>query len=400
MRSVRWIIYVLIAGAVIAAITLAMRPHPVPVLAAEIAASPMQLTVDEEGKTRLRERYIVSTPLMGRLRRITLDPGDRVMADETVLAVLEPTDPALLDPRALAEAEARVRAAEAAVRHADAKIDRLQVAYDFAEKELGRLVSAMERGAASEHELDGAKLAESAATQELKAGQFFAEIAEYELEVARAALVFARGDTGEEGIGQMDIDSPIDGVVLRVFQESAAVVTPGASLMEIGDPRDLELVIDVLSTDAVRIQPGARVIIDHWGGSAPLEGAVRLVEPSAFTKISALGIEEQRVNVIADLVSPPDQRASLGDGFRIEAAIVVWEANDVLQVPTSAVFRVGEDWAVYAIEAERAVARMIQAGRRDGRTTQVLGGLKPGDRVVRHPTDAIADGVRVRVRAD
>lgn len=399
MRKVFWrIVLVIGAAAVIGAFVYALRPQPVMVDLAEASVGPMRLTVDEEGKTRIRERYVVSSPLMGRLRRITLDAGDVIRAEDTVLAVIEPTDPSLLDPRELAQAEARVRAAEAAVRQSSAYLDRAQAAYDFAESELGRRIEASERGATTPRELDQAKSAERTTREELRAAEHAKEIAEFDLEVARSALLFARGEDDVATIARMELRSPIDGQVLRVFQESVAVVSPGTPLLEVGDARDLEIVIDVLSTDAVRTTPGDRVIIEHWGGDESLEAVVRLVEPSGFMKVSALGIEEQRVNVIADFVTPAEQRASLGDAFRVEARIVVWERDDVLQVPTSAAFRDGERWAVFMVNDHRAQVRHIQIGRQSGRTTQVLSGLEPGDRVVLHPGDKLSDGVRVAER--
>ena len=269
----------------------------------------------------------------------------------------------------------------------------------------------------------------------IHAAAFAEEIARFELEQARTALAFSgrSADAMSAGDGAADpaatpdaapdaapaatpdaedrfvIRSPIDGVVLRVLQESAAVVAPGTPLLEIGDPADLELVIDVLSADAVRVRPGAEVVAEAWGGAEPLEAVVRTVEPSAFTEISALGIEEQRVNVVADLRSPPNARPSLGDGYRVEARIVTWEGRDVLQVPTGAVFRpvggvedAGEDrgWAVYVLEDGRARRRAVVLGHRTWRTAEVLSGLEPGERVVVHPSDRLADGVAVRVRDD
>lgn len=398
-KILKWSAGALIGIAVIVALVLALMPQPVPVDLATVAVAPMQVTVDEEGRTRIRERYVVSSPLMGRLRRITLDAGDRVHADQTVLAVIEPTDPTLLDARALAEAESRVRAAEAAVRQAGASIESAKAAYDLAETELARTSYTFKEGGATQTELDRVRLEERQSYETYRAAQYGQEIAEYELEVARSALLFAKGDTDEQKSVRMPITSPIDGAVLRVFQESVAVVTPGTPLIEIGDPQDLEIVIDVLSIDGVNIEPGQRVIIEHWGKPDSLEALVRLVEPSAFTKISSLGIEEQRVNVIADFVTPPVKRSSLGDGFRVEASVVIWERPEVLQVPTSAVFRDGDQWSVFQVVDGKAQLQAIETGQQNGIVTQVMSGLKAKDRVVLHPNDQLADGIAVTERS-
>ena len=394
----RWIISLVVAAAVIAGVVLALRPKPVPVDAAVAEVGMLRISVDEEGKTRIRDRYVVSSPLTGRLRRITLDPGDDVVAQETVLAVIAPTNPDLLDARAVAEAEARVRAAEAAVRQSEAALESARAASDFAENELARVTNTLQQGAANRQELDVAETAQRRAREAYRGAEYGREIAQFELEVARSALLYARGDADAGGQGQMTLNSPIDGVVLRVVQESDAVVNPGTALIEVGNPLDLEIVVDVLSTDAVGITPGDRVVIGHWGGERPLEARVRLVEPSAFTKVSSLGIEEQRVNVIVDFVTPEKERSTLGDGFRVEASIVVWEENNVLRIPTSAMFRVGDAWGVFRIIDDRARLTEVELGKQNGRFTQVLSGLRESDLVVLHPSDRIKDGVLVAPR--
>ncbi|XAM00809.1 HlyD family efflux transporter periplasmic adaptor subunit [Phycisphaeraceae bacterium D3-23] len=394
-KPIKWTLIVVIALAVLAGVAFVLRPQPVPVEVAVVTVAPMRVSVDEEGKTRIRERYTVSSPLAGRLQRIRLDAGDAVEANQTRLVVIDPTDPALLDPRAMAETEARVRAAEAVVGRAEAELERARVALAFATDEHTRVQAMFESGAANAHDLEQEATRERTAAQEHRAAEFGKEIAQYELEVARSALQYAQSGEGFEGLTQMSIYSPIDGAVLRVFQQSMAVVAAGEPLIEVGDPRDLELVIDVLSTDAVNIHPGQHVLIEHWGGDHTLEAVVRIVEPSAFTKVSSLGIEEQRVNVIADFVTPADQRNTLGDGFRIEAGIVIWTTDQALQIHTSATFRDGGEWAVFVIQNGRATLRQIEIGRRNGETTQVISGLAEGDRVVRHPSDSITEGVRV-----
>ncbi len=397
-KALRWLVVTLIGLGVVAAIVYALAPRPLPVEVATAMVGSLEATVDEEGRTRIRERYVVSSPLIGRLRRIELDPGDPVAANETVLAVIEPTDPDLLDARALAEAEARVRAEEAAVRKAGAAVERARAAFELAEQELARFIDASERDAANIRELDQTRTERRQAAEDLRSAEFGREIAEYELEAARSALLYARGETEGSDRARMSIVSPIDGVVLRVLRESMSIVEPGAALIEVGDPRDLEIVVDVLSTDAVRIRPGQRVVIEHWGGPAPLEAVVRRVEPSAFTKVSALGVEEQRVNVIADFITPADERTTLGDGFRVEARIVVWAADEVLQIPGSAAFRFGDGWAVFVLADGDARRRAVEIGQRGAGVVEVRSGLEPGDRVVRHPTDELVDGASVAER--
>lgn len=397
-RFLRWFTAAALVVAMIAAVLFAIRPAPVQVESAEVKVGVMRVGVDEEGRTRIRERYIVSSPLEGRLRRITLDPGDQVVSDESTIAVIEPTDPSLLDARALAEAQARVRAAEAAVRRTEANLDGAQAAFEFAQTNLRRVSDAYENAAANERELEEARLLFRTSREDERAAEFAMEIAQFELEQAQSALLWTSADDGAPE-DSLVIRSPITGEVLRVFQESVAVVTPGTDLVELGDRSDLEIVIDVLSNDAVKINPGDRVIINHWGGEEALEAVVRLVEPSAFTKISALGIEEQRVNVIADFVSSPEARASLGDGYRIEASIVIWEQDDVLYAPSSALFRDGDRWAAFVIDDGRARLRHVSIGRRNARSTEIGQGLQSGEWVILHPSDRINDGARVSKRS-
>ncbi|MGZ9014645.1 MAG: efflux RND transporter periplasmic adaptor subunit, partial [Burkholderiales bacterium] len=310
-----------------------------------------------------------------------------------VLASIAPADPALLDPRARAEAEARVKGAEAAEHRALPDLERARAADQMARSDLERAQQLRGSGAISNREFENAELHARTAAEELKAAEFAVQIAAFELEQARAVL----NPGGQpEGGTRFEIRSPVNGAVLRVFRESESVVEPGTQLVEVGDPRDLEMEIDVLSTDAVKIKAGDKVIVEHWGGPSPLLGRVRVVEPAGFLKISALGVEEQRVNIIADFVDPPEQRATLGDAYRIEARVVISEAADVLKVPGSALFRQGEEWAVFAIEDGRAKLRIIQIGRRNDLEAELLSGLGENDSVIIHPGDQLHDGVRIR----
>ncbi len=388
------------AGAAAAAIVSALLPQPVAVDVGSVEPRHLQVTVNEDGVTRIREKYVVSTPLAARLMRIGLKVGDAVTAGETILARLQPTDPALLDPREVARANARVKAAEGRLQQSQAELERVKAALEHAETELGRLTRLAASNAATQTQVDEARLLFRQRTEEFRVARFSEEIARYELELEQAALLRTLPDGGEAGEGDFLVRSPITGRVLRLFQESAAVVQAGAPLLEVGDPSDLEIVVDVLSTDAVRIPPGAGVQIEQWGGEVPLAGRVRLVEPSGFTKLSALGVEEQRVNVIVDFLDPVEKRSSLGDGFRIEARIVIWEGNDVLSIPTSALFRQGADWACFVVHDRRAERRTVRIGRSNGLLAQVLEGVAAGERVILHPSDAVTDGVEIEIRGE
>ncbi|MFG0331877.1 MAG: efflux RND transporter periplasmic adaptor subunit [Maioricimonas sp. JB049] len=383
----------------LALIVWAYLPKPVPVDAVAVTRGPMTVTVNEDGKKRIKERFIVSTPLSGRVQRIELDPGDPVRANETLLATILPGDPDLLNPRALAEARARVNAAASGVKRAEATLAAAEAQRENSEAHHERVRRLHERNAATDDQLEEAMLEMRTAREQYRSAAFAVEIARFEFEQAEAALLRSSPEENSEGTDwAFEIISPIDGVVLRVLQESSAVLSPGTPLLELGDPHNLELEVDVLSTDAVKILPGARVLVKHWGGGRPLEGTVRLVEPAAFTKISALGVEEQRVYVIADLNTSAAEASRLGDGFRFEAEIVVWESADVLQVLASALFRVGERWAVFVIDEGTARLREVELGHRNPSTAEVRAGLSDRERVIVYPSDRVVDGIDVRVR--
>ena len=394
-RFVWWMLGIALMAATV---YVAMRPQKLLVDTAEVVRQPMQVTVDEDGTTRIRERYIVSTPLSGRLLRITLDVGDRVKANETVLARMEPTDPELLDPRMVAQAKARVRAAQRKLEAAKSELTKAKNALNFAESEMGRVRILREKDAASDLEFDEKELAFRQATEDARSSEFAVDIAHYELELEEAALILTDPEKSGDSAAELAINAPIDGRVLRINQESAAVISAGSPLMEIGDPLDLEIVSDVLSRDAVRIQPGNDVSLEQWGGEAPLRGRVRLVEPSGFTKLSALGVEEQRVNVVIDLLDPPDSRTQLGDNFRIDCRIIVWQSDNVLQLPTSSLFRIDEQWHVFAVRDGLAVLTPVEVGHKNGRQAELIRGLEPGSFVIIHPSDALEDGVAVEQR--
>ena len=391
------LLLVLFAAVAIGATVYAFLPKPIPVEVVRVARGPLQVTVDHEGRTRVKERYVISAPLSGRLLRVELHPGDPIRAKETLLASIEPSDPALLDPRARAEAEARAKAAEAAKLRAVPILDRARAASEQAKTELDRAQKLYTTGVMSRQELDNAALKSRTADEELKAADFGAQIAAFELEQAQAVL---SGGKNYAAGAPFEIRAPINGELLRVFQESESFLQSGTRLMEIGDPRDLEMEIDVLSRDAVKIKPGGKVLVEHWGGDAPLLGRVRVIEPAAFLKISALGVEEQRVNVIADFVDSPEMYRALGDAYRIEARIVISEADDILKVRGGALFRRGEEWAVFVADRGRAELRPVKIGRRNDLEAEVLSGLRENETVVVHPSDKIQNTTRIRERKD
>lgn len=390
-RSWFWL---LLGGLLIGGVVYSLLPQPVEVEWAELSRGPMQVTINQTGMTRVRDRYEVSSPVAGQLLRITHRSGDPIRAAETLLAVIRPSDPSMLDARQVAETEARAAAAKLAVDRADARLDQSRVARELAENQLNRIRHLRQSGSASLDEFEFAEAQYRSRSDEFRVASFELEIARFEHQQALAALMTVR-PTDTTPATNFEIRSPIDGAVLRVFQESSTVVTPGMALLEVGNPRDLEVIVDVLSTDAVKVSPGDEIRLVHWGGDKILKAKVRVVEPAAFTKISALGVEEQRVNVLGDFENMDESAARLGDGYRVEAEIVVWQSDNVLQVPTAALFRIEGRWCVFVIEQGVARQRIIEVGHRNPLMGEVLSGLTEGDRVVVYPSDLVKDGVRV-----
>jgi HlyD family secretion protein len=382
-HSRRWLPWLALA-LLLALIVAGFWPKPVLVETATVAVGPLRAVITEEGRTRIKHRYLVSAPVSGQLRRLTLDPGDDVCAGETVVAVIEPLPPALLDARSRQLAAARRDAAAE-------QVERARAARRYATSELQRFEKLFADGTVSIQELEVAQWRAEAATRELG-------VAEGALREAEAALAEFDTAAGNPAAPRAvtEVKAPAGGRVLRVFDHSARVVTAGTPLLEIGDPAELEVLVEVLSRDGAALQPGTPVELGQWGGTNALQARVRLVEPAAFTKVSALGVEEQRVNVIADLVSPPEERRGLGDGFRVEARIVVWEAAQVVKVPAGALFRRGADWAAFVVVEGRARLRRVKVGQSGGGEMQILDGLQLGEGVILHPGDRIRDGQRVR----
>jgi HlyD family secretion protein len=389
----------LFLGGVAALLVVAVMPKPIPVDAAEVTRGPLEVTIDEDGVTRVKDRYVVSLPLTGTLGRLELRAGDAV-TESAVLARVEPLAPQLLDARSRSQAEARVAAAQAAQRQARAAVARAEAALALATQMEERQTQLAARDGATQAALDQARFEARARQEELTSARFGVRVADYEVRMAEAAVgrfVSARGKPRETQ-EQLEVPSPITGRVLRVIHEQEGVAQAGTPILELGDPAALEVVVDVLTADAVQIEPGAQVALVRWGGERALTGRVQRVEPSAFTKISALGVEEQRVNVVVDLTSPREQWEALGDGFRVEARIRVWREDEVVRIPSSALFRHEEGWAVYVIEGEVAKLRGVAIGRRNGFEAQVTDGLDAGAMVIVHPSDQVRDGVQVRVR--
>jgi HlyD family secretion protein len=369
----------------------------VPVDLAEVKRGPLTVTVEEEGKTRVRERYLVSAPVAGYVRRIGVKAGDAVAAGQ-VIAVIEPARSVALDPRTRAQAQAQVSAAQAALAAAQENARAAAAGAQLAQQERVRAESLRQSNFISAQVLDSARTAETRARAAEAAAQHAVRVARFDLETARAAVASTARLQAGGAAERVQVRAPVAAHVLKLLHESEGAVAAGQPLLEIGDPASLEVEVEVLSTHAVKIAPGSKVILDRWGGAQPVAGTVRVVEPSGFTKISALGVEEQRVRVIVDFSSPREAWARLGDGYRVEARFVLWEGQDVLQLPTSALFRQGEGWAAFVLDGRRVRLTPVEIGQRAGLASQVVSGLKAGDRVVAHPDETIEDGVRVKPR--
>lgn len=382
------------AALIVALVALSFRPQPVPIDMAAVETGPLRVTIDEEGMTRVRDRYVVSAPVAGRLQRVELRPGDPVVAGTTVLAAFMPATPPLLDTRTRAEAAARTKAAQAAREQARVGLQRARDDAVFSRNELERQKQISEFGGITDERLASVELDARTKLAQVRANELALQRSEYELEAARAILRQFAAPASQDS-GAMLLRPAIDGTVLRVHQESEAPVAAGTPLIEVGDPNQLEIVSDFLSTDAVKVQPGFPVLISGWGGVPALRGRVRLVEPAGFTKVSALGVEEQRVNVVIDFEDPQTDASKLGDGFRVEVSIIVWEKNAVLKIPTSALFRAGDAWAVFAVRDGRAVRTPVRIGQRSALDAEVLSGLERGAQVIVHPGDTVEDGVAV-----
>ncbi|MFO0590195.1 MAG: HlyD family efflux transporter periplasmic adaptor subunit [Polyangiaceae bacterium] len=383
---------VVVGLALLALIVFAFLPKPQPVQTATISKGPLVVTVDGDGRTRIKDRFVVSAPVAGQIERVALRPGDRIALGAPI-TVVTPIDPPLLDARSKAQAEAELRLARAGEEQAASRVKTAEAAAEHAKAELARMSALEKAGGIGKAALEDAQLAERTASSELDSARFGVGVARSQVDVARTAVTRSAGKAGDTS--SVAVKSPVDGAILRVLHESAGVVAAGAPLVEIGDPAGLEIVLDVLSADAVAIRPAAETWIEHWGGDGRLDARVRLVEPSGFTKISALGVEEQRVNVVADFACDPKARAALGDGYRVHARVVVWQKPDAIRVPLSALFRDGDRWAVFVLATDRVKKRVIEIGHRGDRDAEVTSGLDESEQVVVHPSDRLVDGARV-----
>ena len=382
-------------------------PRPVAADLVTVIRGKMAVTIDDEGKTRVRHIYNVSAPIAGKVLRISHPVGDHgmsrhvgdlVTADETVVAIMQPMTPGFIDSRSREELEATVASADAAVKQADADVRRLQAALDFSRTELGRAEALARTQTISAKALDKARFDVETNEAELISAKAQFEVRQFARTSLAARLIDPAKIAASTSAGCcVQIRAPVTGRILKIIQDSEAVVQPGAPLIEIGDPADLEVVADLLSTDAVQIKVDAPVRIDGWGGP-PLQGRVTRVDPAGFVKVSALGIEEQRVRTTIDLVDSPETWSRLGHDYRVIVHVTVWSADDVLSVPVGALFRQVDEWAVFIVKNGRASTVTVTIGRRNGRTAEVLSGLSEGDRVVLHPSDRIKKGVRVSER--
>jgi len=372
-------------------------PRAILVNTATVTNAPLTLAIEDEGRTRVIDRYIINAPVPGVTCRHDLHVGDAVKQDE-VLLNLEPMQSEILDPRSRAQAEAKVSAAKSALRAAQERANAAKADAEYAQTELARIEKLIKAKVATLEALDKARNTAQSSAAAQRSANFTVEVTKYELAAAETTLRYSAANEKIKSTEHVPIRSPITGRVLRVHHECEGVVQTGQPLLEVGDTRRLEIEIDVLSEDAVKIFPGMRVQFTRWGRDTPLEGRVRTVEPVGFTKISALGVEEQRVFVIADFVSPYEEWERLGDGYRVEARFILWQQENVTQLPTSALFQEQGNWYVFAVIDGKATRTEIKIGERNGFHAQLLDGLKLGDRVIIHPDDRIQPGTRVKSR--
>ena len=386
-----------IGAALVVAIIAGLRPRPIEVETATVTTGPLDMTVLEEGKTRIRHRYVISPPISGYLNRIPLRAGDRIEAGQTVLATIQAQPANFLDPRTTAETEARVKGAEATKMRAESELERVRASLQLAEKEKVRAAELKTKGAISTKEWDTAEAQVAMASRELHSAEFAINVAEFERVQAQAALMQAQ-NPATANASPLTLTAPVTGFVLNVYEESARTVLAGVPIMEVGDPTDLEAEIELLSSDAVGVQPGAEVSIEQWGGDAPLRGKVTVIEPGGYTKISALGVEEQRVKVRVEFADPIPAAHPLGDRFRVEARILTWRGERVLQVPTGALFRRGNDWMTFVLAGGKAHLTKVEIAHTNGVAAEVRAGLNQGQAVILHPPDGVADSGAVTAR--
>ena len=391
------ILLALLVAAVAIAVIVALREPAVGVEIARAERGQLVVTIDDLGETRVTDLYVVSAPITGQLLRVPLKPGAQVVPKSTVLGRIQPVEPSPLDARAYAQASAEIRSLQAQLAAARSRVSEARAEQLLADREFGRASDLARRGFVSQANVDRARMARDRGRAAVAEASQTVQATAQSLQAARASLLVA--GTRSKGVGAVDVTSPVGGFVLKVPQESERVVIAGTPLVEVGDPDRLEIVTDLLSADAVRVRPGTDVLIDDWGGDRPLKGRVRLVEPFGFTKISALGVEEQRVNVVIDFAEPREAWRRLGHGYRATVRIVTSAASNVLKVPISALFRTGGDWSVFLIDGrDRARLRLVKVGRMNDEEAEILSGLAADEAVIIHPSDKVQDGVRVSER--
>lgn len=395
----RVLLWSVIGALLLLALVWAFAPKPITVDLVRIEPAPMIVTLDEEAQTRVHDTFTLSAPVAGKLLRIEAHVGDPVIANETILARIQPVDPTFLDPRSETQARAAVQAAESAVKLVKAEIERATADLDYATTEHARARKLFAKGTITRQEADNAERAYKTTRADLATRQADLQVKTFVLEQAQAQLL-SPTDTQSRASDCVcvNVKAPVSGRVLQIPSQSGRVVQVAETLLEIGNPEDLEIVADYLSTDAVQIDSGQSVIIDNWGQDDSLQGVVRHVEPYGFTKVSALGIEEQRVNVIIDLTSPVEDWQKLGHGYQVETQVVLWESEETLSVPLTALFRVGDQWALFVKKDDRAALRHVQLGRRNGLVAQITEGVAAGDEVIVHPSDRVHDGVGIQAR--
>jgi HlyD family secretion protein len=392
-RSLPWL-----GGLFLVALILwGLWPKPVVVETGKAERGALTVRVSEEGKTRVRNRYVVAAPVAGKMRRVPFKPGDEVKAGETLLTAIEPVASPLIDPRARSQAEAAVSMQEAARKQALEALEVRRAALKASEADRDRMRAITRPGTLSDSDRDRMEADYSMKAGEVRAAEFSLQVVDFQLAQARAVLERPASVTAGNLV---EVKSPVSGRVLNVMQESETVVTPGMAILEIGDPTDIEIEAEILSRDAVAIKAGDSVEVEQWGGENPLKGRVRRVEPAAFTKVSALGVEEQRVYVLSDLVDIPEAAKSLGDRYRVEVRVAVWHGDDVLVVPAGSLFREGNAWKTYVFSGDKAKLTPVEAGHSDGRFTEILSGISAGDEVLLHPPDTVKDGTAVIKRTE
>ncbi len=390
---------VLVISGIIVVIIIAIGfiPRAVLVDIVLVKRDQMRVTIEEEGKTRVTDRYIISAPVDGFMRRINLNIGDLVAENQQII-YLQALPSRALDPRSRAQAEAKIIAAKASLSATEKKAHGAQIDAQYASTEHARLKKLFESNTVSLERYQQSSLNARRTKANHEAAQFKVKVAKFQLKAAQTALYYSAAHTVPDTPGTVSIKAPAKGNVLTIHRESEGVVRKGEALLEIGDSLSLEIEVDVLSRDAVKISPGTKVEFDRWGGNETLEGLVRTVEPVGFTRVSALGVEEQRVLVIIELLSPAEKWRRLGDGYRMEALFILWQDNDVLQVPTSALFRNQDTWSLFVVQDNVAKIRNVEPGRRSGISTQIISGVNEGDKVINHPGRHVEDGIRVSPR--